>query len=552
MNENSQTIQQALDVAIKHHAAGDLSEATSLYQRILKVVPNHPVALQLLGVIAHQEGRSDAAADLIGRALEVAPDYPEAHNNLGNVFRAQGQLAAAASSYQKAIALNPEYAEAHNNLGLAFLAQRNFDGAIASHRGALSINPDYALAHYNLGNAYKAHEKLDEAVASYRAALAINPDHVPTLNNLGNTLQAQGKLDDAIASYDEALKVDPDYVGTHRNLSSAKKYNSSDKQIPQMLALHSRDSLSENEKMQICFALGKAFDDTGEYETSFQFLREGNYLRKKELRYDVSEDRQQFAKIRDIFSSDITAYIDENRSQDVGGRTPVFIVGMPRSGTTLVEQIISSHSEVHGCGELVAADAAVQQLNLMNQSLSVENLESFRRTYLAEISNLGPDSQFVTDKMPINFRWLGFILAAFPEAKTVHVNRDAVATCWSIYKHDFSTFGNDYAYDLFDISEYYKMYFELMKFWHRKFPGRICDVNYEQLTENQERETRRIISHIGLDWQDDCLDFHKNERAVITSSTVQVRQKIYRGSSSQWKHYGPFIGDLLDALKDFR
>lgn len=551
MNENTLTIQQALVLAIKHHTAGDLSKATRIYQRILRAAPNQPVALQLLGVIAHQEGNNDVAADLIGKALGLAPDYPEAHNNLGNVQRAQGRPDAAADSYRQAVALKPDYAEAHNNLGLALLAQLDFVGAIASYKTALGITPDYAQAHYNLGNAYKAQTKLDDAVASYKKAVTINPDHVPALNNLGNTLQMQGLMDDAIASYDQALAVDPENIGTHKNLSLAKKYSSSDTQIQQMLALHAKDSLSENERMQICFALGKAFEDTGEYEKSFTFLSAGNRLRKKELPYDLSVVREQFAKIRDQFDGDVTDDVENKSAADFGGRTPVFIVGMPRSGTTLVEQIISSHSEVHGGGELGVAEEAILQLNLLNRPLSREALDAFRSAYLTGISELGPDSSVITDKMPINFRWLGFILTAFPEAKIVHVKREAVATCWSIYKHDFSTSGNAYANDLLDISAYYKMYFQLMKFWHETFPGRICDVNYEQLTENQEAETRKIISAIGLDWQDSCMDFHENKRAVTTSSSLQVRQKIYKGSSSRWKSYTPFMGDLIESLKDY-
>jgi hypothetical protein len=234
---------------------------------------------------------------------------------------------------------------------------------------------------------------------------------------------------------------------------------------------------------------------------------------------------------------------------------PIFILGMPRSGTTLVEQIIASHHKVYGAGELnnlknIVTPILVNHLNSKNKTINKQEIKSVRQQYLDSLIKLNAKEKIVTDKMPINFRFIGFILSALPEAKIIHVKRDARATCWSNYKHYFSS-GNGFTFDQEDLARFYGLYSELMDFWHKLFPNKIYDLNYEKLTVNQKKETEKLLKYCELDWDENCLEFHKNDRGIKTASASQVRQKMYQGSSEAWKKYEPYIEPLISGLKGY-
>ena len=237
-------------------------------------------------------------------------------------------------------------------------------------------------------------------------------------------------------------------------------------------------------------------------------------------------------------------------------KSTIFIVGMPRSGTSLVEQIISSHHQVHGAGEMGELikfiPPLLNQMMLENSnSIKEKDLESIRIYYQGALSMMSVSENIVTDKSPLNFEYIGFILSAFPEAKIVHLKRDARATCWSIYKYLFNTDGNGFSFDQQDLAEYFALYNDLMSFWHDLFPNKIYDICYEDLTINQEEETRKLLDYCDLDWDENCLDFHKNKRAVKTVSSLQVRQKIYQGSSEAWKNYKSYLKPLIEGLSKY-
>ena len=227
---------------------------------------------------------------------------------------------------------------------------------------------------------------------------------------------------------------------------------------------------------------------------------------------------------------------------------PIFVLGMPRSGTTLVEQVLASHSRVFGAGELELLESAVAAHGSTEIPPSIDSFTRIRDAYRQGLAKLGVAEAFVTDKMPLNFRWIGYICTALPEARIVHVQRDARATCWSCFKHYFSSRGNGFASDLRDVARYYRLYADLMAFWHDRFPGRIHDLSYEALTEHQEDQTRSLLAYLGLDWEDACLAFHLAERSVQTASATQVRQRLYQGSSEAWRRYEAHLGPMLEVL----
>lgn len=316
-----------------------------------------------------------------------------------------------------------------------------------------------------------------------------------------------------------------------------------------MLQLVERRSLSDEDRMQLSFALGKAHDDIGNHDKAFSYLLDGNRLRKQELKYDISSARASFTKIKATFSENVPALNVGNEPNGAEGQRPIFILGMPRSGTTLVEQILASHSQVYGAGELRLLGPLVNTIKWSATQLSSGQLESIRKSYSSGLTEIGASEPYITDKMPLNFQWIGFIFTAIPGAKIVHVKRDARATCWSNFKHYFSGKGNGFANDLQDVAEYYKMYIDLMAFWHQKFPGRIYYLNYEALTEHQEEETRKLLYYVGLDWEDQCLEFHETKRTVRTASATQVRQKMYQGSSEEWRNYEKHLEPMVELLR---
>ena len=314
-------------------------------------------------------------------------------------------------------------------------------------------------------------------------------------------------------------------------------------------------ALSEPDRIHLYFALGKVYGDVDQYDRCFNCLEKGNRLRSKQLGYTIDKDRILFAKIKELFSAESLALNAEGDSDT--SIQPFFIIGMPRSGTSLVEQILASHSKVHGAGELEAMARLAFPI-ISGQSnedsneeaiLSRRKIESLHNGYLETLTSLNVPETIIVDKMPGNFRFVGLILSAFPNAKIIHLDRDPIATCWSIYKHFFSSKGNGYAYDMDNLAEYYRLYRGLMSFWRGLFPKGIYELSYEDLTENQEEQSRKLLEFCELDWEEQCLNFYQTKRAVRTASSVQVRQKMYKGSSEAWRKYESHLQPLINGLK---
>ena len=571
----SLSVDQALLRAKRHAKKGEADLAAQEYNSVLEKFPKNKRAIdglkalqqpstaktainaepsqeQINGLNAlYNQGKLQETL-VQGEALASQfPNVPFTLNLLGGVNAGLGRLEQAVASYTKALQIKPDYAEAHNNLGAALSVLGKPGEAVASYDKALQIKPEFADAHNNLGNALKALGKPEEAVASYNKALQIKPDFADAHNNLGNALNDLGKPEEAIDSYNKALQIKPDFAEAHRNLSTGKKYQDGDPQIHQMLELLERHNLTDKDRMRLNFALGKAHGDIGNHDKAFSYLLDGNRLRKEELKYDISSARAPVAKIKYTFSEGVPTLNAYKEYEGARDQHPIFILGMPRSGTTLVEQILASHSQVYGAGELVLLGRLVNTIEWNSTQLSPDQLRSIRKSYLSGITKIGASEQYITDKMPNNFFWIGFIFAAIPEAKIIHVKRDARATCWSNFKHYFSDKGIGFAYDLQDVAEYYKMYIDLMAFRHEQFPGRIYDLNYEALTEHQEDETRKLLEYVDLNWEDRCLEFYKTKRAVGTASATQVRQNMYQGSSEEWRKYEKHLEPMTELLRGF-
>ena len=313
-----------------------------------------------------------------------------------------------------------------------------------------------------------------------------------------------------------------------------------------MQELYLYENISDEQRCHINFGLAKACEDLGDFEQAFTHYREGNALRKKLLNYDINQDVKLFKQLKSNY-----ARIEQNALKVdnlENNPKPIFIVGMPRSGTTLVEQIISSHSQVAGAGELSFAAQFGASIARGFSEVNSEALLNFRIKYLTKLQNVSDGSLIVTDKMPQNFRYIGLLAAAFPEAKIVHVKRNPAAVCWANYKQYFISKNMGFCYALDDIISYYRLYENLMEFWGSSLSKRIYHLDYELLTVNQKDETQKLIDYLGLDWNEECLSPQNNTRSVTTVSNIQVREKVYQGSSQQWKKYKPFLNSMLDFL----
>jgi tetratricopeptide (TPR) repeat protein len=547
-----------------------LDAAVINYEKVIAINPDYPEAHYNLGNTLRELGQLETAIKSYEKVIAIKPDYADVHYNLGNTLRELGQSESAIKSYEKALAIKPDYAEVHNNLGNVLRDLGQLDAAVKSYEKALTIKPDFANACNNLGFTLQELGQLDAAVKSYEKALAINSNYYEALNNLGITYQHLGQINDSINQYEKAIAINPDYSIAYYNLSYLKKYTANDPQITKMKSLLSDSKLSRSDRINLCFALAKVNENLDNQDELFKYLHEANRLRKQELIYSFDKKQKFFTIIKEIFNKN-PHNIEQSLSFELSTFKPIFIVGMPRSGSTLVEQIMSNHHAVHGAGELsnltkiiglTVSDNLTQGSDIASTSIGGKKINfsdaysipetvflSIREQYLDVLSNLNVPESVITDKSLSNFRYIGFILTAFPEAKIVHMKRDARAICWSIYSLYLK--GVDYGNNFEDLTEFYGLYADLMDYWHQLFPGKIYDMCYEDLTINQEEETRKLLQYCELDWDENCLSFHKNIRTVKTASSIQVREKMYQGSSDTWKKHETYLKPLIKSLSSF-
>ena len=549
---NPEFFEALLNTGNIHNARGNYDEAILIYHRAIAVNQNSVQAFSNLGSALRKRGDLNAAKENYNRAIKINPDHSEAHNNLGNLFQEQGDSNAALSSYKQAIKISPKYATAYANMGKVFCDRGDIDDAINSYAQALTIEPNNSEFHLNLGVSYSKNGDDQTAIQNYQKALSLKPDYLDCLLNLGVAYSNLGYKHKAQKTYETALKLDPLCIKAHRSLSALKKYTDQDSQFIAMQQLWitlrmKGEDLSEGEHLsQLAFALAKAYEDCGKFKEAFFYLKKANKLKQEILQYDIALDRQRLKQTIDI--NPLIKSLSLDSTEIIQSIIPIFIIGMPRSGTTLLGQIVSSHSNVIGAGELPHIENLYEHIFKDTFQYSKENLLSFRNNYLIEIKKRSNGHLGVIDKMPLNFRYISLICAAFPEAKIIHVKRDSAATCWSNFKQYFADETLGYSYDLNNIVNYYKLYTELMVFWRVQYQDRIYEVNYDNLTINQEHEIRLLISYLDLHWEQNCLYPEKNKDVVQTASNIQVREKIYKGSSEQWRNFKPFINGKLDEF----
>ena len=561
------------------NGAGCLEEAAASYRRALMMKPEQADVLLKLANIQFTLARFDLAVTNYRRLLQLCPHLAEAHSNLGNALRECGDAHAAIESYRAALALQPDNAKIHNNLGNALLDVGRIEDAAGSYRRAIELESDYSKAHANLGTALRELGRLDQAAASLHRALELEPDSVEILislaglqrlladgsrseSNLRRALELdpaasgalvalgelaadQGRFGEAEDLYRQAFALNADSAPAWAGIASVKKMSADDSAWAVEAQRLASKPLVPRVAAVLHFALGKYFDDIKDYEQAFSnFKRANEVLKTCGPPHDREQLAQMFEFTRQLYDEE---FVTLARARGETSTLPVFIVGMPRSGTSLAEQILASHPEVFGAGELSywkSASLAAAETALKdgpNPDLSARLAEN----YLKVLAALAPERTRIVDKMPGNFIHLGMIHSAMPGARIIHMRRNPIDTCLSMYFQNFQI-AHAYTKDLHDLAHYYDEYHELMLHWKKVLPGgAILEVPYEALVEDPETWSRKMIDFVGLEWNPACLDFYQTDRTVGTFSRWQVRQRISRSSVQRWRNYEPFIAPLL-------
>jgi tetratricopeptide (TPR) repeat protein len=523
---------------------GRLDEAITLGRRAVTLDPTLAIAHNNLGLALAAQGKRAEAADSYQEALRLQPAYVEALNNHGNLLREMGDRRAAVALYRQAVELDPRSAESHCNLGNALFEIRRVRESVLAFRQAIALQPQYAPAYLSLAFALRQRRRPDEARQNCEAALAINPNYVEAIAFLGELHADSGQFAEAERLFRRAIELDPTFSHAFASIATHRRMQLSDASwLHGAVSLLARPQPLGHE-INLRYALGKYFDDVGQYDDAFGQYHKANELTKRfGARYDRTGLQERIDRLIGSFDAELWQKAEPLASQS---QIPVFVVGMPRSGTSLAEQILASHPQVYGCGEVGFWTAAYENWRDAEKQgpPPLHLIPDMTQRYLERMSAVAGGATRIIDKMPANFMYAGLIRAAFPRARIIHMQRDPLDTGLSIYFQNFFNIG-PWANDLEDLAHYYGEYVRITRHWRGLLPQEnFLDVPYEGLIADQPGWTRRMLEFLGLPWDDRVLEFHKTERVVITASKWQVRQKIHSASAGRWHHYEKHLGPL--------
>ena len=553
------------------------------------LAPTYAEAFSNLGNALRAQKKYDEALTAYRQALQLRPAYVDALNNMGTALRDMGRRGEAEATYRRALALKPDSPGVLNNLALALKEAERFDDAIAlllrsllldpnnaktltylalvrleqkqladaeiAAARALALAPEEADALNAMGLVRFEQQNTQAALALFRRAVALKPGLGDAYNNIANILKENGDLASAREACERAVALEPREAAYYVNLADVKKFAEGDAHLAAMEELARKpEELSNTARSRLNFALAKAYDDLGRADEAFACMRLGNSLKRAGIDYDEARTLASFDHIRSAFDRRLLARADCGYASSL----PVFVIGMPRSGTTLVEQILASHPAVYGAGELAEINRSVNELPGAGgaafrypeeaPTLAASQFRALGKAYVEGLRRRAPSAERVTDKMPANFLFLGLIHLALPGARIIHVLRDPRDTCLSCYSKLFTAEQN-FAYDLGELGRYYLKYAELMAHWRSVLPqSSMLEIRYEDVVADVEGEARRIVSHCGLAWDDRCLAFYRTERPIRTASATQVRRPIYGGAVGRWRAYEKHLEPLLTAL----
>jgi len=578
-------------IGVIYYDQRDFEKAINYYQKAIQIKPDFPSAYNNLGVCYKNLGNFEKAKYHFEKAIKQQPNYADAFNNLGNLFKAQGKIKEALKCYKKATQANSQFLEAWLNLGRTLCEIGNVDEGLTilneyykkfpdnpkvlSTLGEIFVNigkwdegekllrksivrmPDLLEARVNLSRVLFLKGYMKEVIEEIHSLISSFGGSAVDYSNLGNALAVLGKRDEAIQCYKTSIKLDPNYIPVYRHLAMVYHFKEGDEFCENYFELEKKISLIENLnfKIEALFALFKFYEDLGDYEKAFSYLKQGCDLKRSTVQFNIEGVEKSAEILIQVFNKD---FIKSMQGYGCPTKVPVFIVGMPRSGTTLVEQILASHPEVHGAGELPFMDEAIKGLRIGNvvvkppdDGVYLDVPQGFFEVgwrYLQKVRPLNTEALRITDKMPGNFTKIGIIALSLPEAKIIHCKRDPMDTCFSCYRTLFSH-GHEWTYNLEELGRFYKVYRRIMEHWEEVLPEQFIEVEYEKLVENFQEEAKKIVTYCDLEWHPNCANFWKTERTVATASMMQVRKPIYKTSIGRWKKYEKFLEPLIKILE---
>ncbi len=576
--ENPQAL---LNFANSERALGNSKKAEEIYRKLTNIKPDYAqahfnLAMALIDQVKYDEAITSLkyavsfdknnveflsnlavalsetnnlleAEKMAQRAIKVSPESAEAHIDLADILFKMDKLADAEALFEKAIELAPPTSRVYLKFANVLEKLNRIDDALEYVDKALEINKDSPEIYHRKAMILYMANIMDDALELLEKALKIKPDFAAAIATKSEILQSLNRKDEAIDCARKAIEINPNLPYLYYTLSKLKKFKADDPEFKQMKELQDKISKhGEQQAVGLNFALFKAYEDIKDYKNSFQYLKKGNDIKFSSVPFSPKEQRTGFKNIEVIWTP---KNLQRFKGTGIKDETPIFIVGMPRSGTTLTEQIISSHPDVFGAGELHHLSTIEKDYNM----LSEDNMKEIGQRYIDEIRKISEESKTakrITDKMPGNYTKIGLIACAMPNAKIIHTRRHPIDTCLSCYKQLFAR-GHSWSYNMKAMAEHYELYMETLAYWREHLPDRFLEINYEDTVGDFENQARKLIDFAGLEWDDACLTPHKQKRAVLTASKNQVTKPIYQTSVEAWKRYEEPLKELADPLKKF-
>ena len=511
-----------------------------------------------IGLEHMKEDRIDEAIEIFQKLLKENPDNVDAMRHLAVVFwKNQKSLANAEALLRRATKLAPDYVVAWLNLGAVLLDKHQAVSAIDCYQEATRIDPENPAAWAGLGSAFAQAAYTEKSVQAYAKSVSLNPQAAGVQMGYAHVLKTVGDQVGALRAYRAAVEAKPHFGEVYWSMANLKIFNFEEEEVSAMLRQLENEKLSESAEYHIRFALGKAFEDKKDYESAWKYYHSGNQLKRTEVYHDPVFEDERSARIEEVFSK---KFLDQNSGSGFEANDPILIVGLPRSGSTLVEQILASHSQVEGTSELPILSRIAESVGRYRSDdvsfpmaaldLRKKDWRAYGQQYMEETRRHRlTEKPFFTDKLPNNFSYVGFLHLILPNARVINARRHPYDSCLGTYKQLWGT-GQHFSYDMFDLAEYYKNYHSLMTHWHEALPGKVLDVQYEETVPDLETQVRRILAFCGLPFEESCVRYYETDRAVRTASSEQVRQPIYTGALGKWRQYEKHLDSWKETLGD--
>ena len=545
---NIEPSKKVLQEVIDKYNEGNLKQSLDEIKVLIKNYPNSALSYNIQGTIEMTLDNIDVAEKSFRKAILLKDNYFHAINNLGLIYYKKESYEQAIHCFKKASKFDKDYNDPYLNLSAVYIDTNNFEKAKSILKKVISLNTNLHQAYYNLSRTNIKLGNLNLAIENLKKAISIDRMQLNYLKDLGNIYLQKGENEIGLNYLKEYLKIFPNSTEVYFYISLLKKYHKNDELFQPIFDID-ENKLSENKKTHLFFTYGKIFGDLKNFEKSFFYYEKANSIKNTLHPFDIENEIKLLPILKKHFENKNfhNKYFSEKKIDNTA--IPIFIVGMPRSGTSLIDQILSKHLNIKALGELECLGDSINKLDLINSEFTKEKGKLLNKSYIKSLNKKDIKQTYFTDKTPTNYRWIGYIFGSFSKAKIIHIQRNPQAVCWSNFKSNFSGKANDFSNNLENIVKYYLNYENIMKFYNKIYKGKIYNITYEDLVNNFDRNVEKLISYLNLEWDKNCLRFYESNRYVSTASFSQVKKKIFFNSSDEWKKYKKFLNKYFKELE---